>query len=112
MPFVRLGRFASLANKNIATYILVYITVRRCLIKLLVDVRILRSDGKLFQTCIPLNVKDFLYMSVFALGKKSLHTFPSSFTLHWLNSIMNRTWDLSVYTSMHQLHPRHFSSPV
>ena len=33
--------------------------VRRCLTKVLVDVATLKSDSKLFQTCIPLNVKDF-----------------------------------------------------
>ena len=63
-------------NRNIVCEgtLLVYIMVRRCLVKVLIAVTTLRSDGKLFQTCILLNVKDFLYISVFAFGKKSLHS--------------------------------------
>jgi len=59
---------------NLNNALLVYNIARTCLTKVVVDVTTLRSDGKLFQTCIPLNVKDFLYMSVFALGKNSLHS--------------------------------------
>lgn len=57
------------------------------------------------RSCIPLNVKDFLYVSVVALGKKSVYPPPPGFTVDRLNSSMNTTRGLSVYTPMDQLQP-------